>query len=285
MYSITHRGHTLTWEEHSQGEHTLIFIHGYSANRSFWKRDVARMARYGRCVSLDLPGHYPAITPLSYHSLDQELLLDLELNAISEIADGKPVTIVGHSTGGMVALAAAVMIPATVARVIAISPVIWGPLGGFLGLFQRWLRLPGGYPLYWLAYRMSQLSLRAIKWGIGQGYSGDAAAYRHNPIAEAGVNAWHPDYCRLQIANLAILLGALETCDIRPLVPQIARPALVVAGVRDPVVPIAQARWLSSQLSAASVLEVPRAGHLPHWEGADLVDQTIDDWLAAHPLT
>ncbi len=281
MPSIIHRGHTLTWEQHSPGEHTLIFIHGYSANRASWARELARLARHGRCVSLDLPGHYPAVAPPGYHSLSQDELLDLELRAISEIAGGDRVTVVGHSTGGLVALAAAAMLPETVARVIAISPVVWGPLAGVLGLYQRQLRLPGGYELYWLSYWASQLSLPYIQWCIGQFYSGDPAAYRRNPLAAAAASVWYPDYCRSDIGSFAALLRALERCDIRPLAARIARPALVVVGARDPVVPVAQARWLAANLPCATLLEIPTAGHLPHWEAAEQVDQAIDAWLAA----
>ncbi|MEI7772414.1 MAG: alpha/beta hydrolase [Chloroflexales bacterium] len=285
MQRITHRGHTLTWEEHSQGEHTLIFINGYSANRTIWAREVARMTHLGRCVSLDLPGHYPAVAPPGYRSLSQELLLDLELRAITAIAAGGRVTLVGHSTGGMVALAAAATIPATVARVVAITPVIWGPLAGFLGLSQHQLKLPGGYGLYWLSYRLTQLLPGYMQWGIGHFYSGDAAAYRHNPAAAQTLAAWHPAYRRSRIHSFAALLRALERCDIRPLAPRVACPTLVIAGARDPVVPVDQSRWLAASLPRATLLEIPAAGHLPHWEAAAQVDRAIDGWLAAHPTS
>jgi pimeloyl-ACP methyl ester carboxylesterase len=279
MRSITHRGHTLTWEEHSQGEHTLIFINGYSANRSIWARELARMAPHGRCVSLDLPGHYPAVAPPGYRSLAQDELLDLELRAIREIASGGRATLVGHSTGGMVALAAAAMLPESVARVVAISPVAWGPLSGFLGQYQRLFALPGAYGFYWLNYRLTQLLPGYMQWGIGQYYSGDPAAYRRNPVAAKAVDAWHATYRRSDIRSFAVLLRALQRCDIRPLAPRITCPALVIAGARDPVVPIAQARWLAANLPRATLFEIPTAGHMPHWEAAEQVDQSIDEWL------
>lgn len=281
MERITQRGHTLTWEEHSPGEHTLIFVNGYSANRSIWGREVARMARHGRCVTLDLPGHYPATPPPGYRTLSQDALIDLELGAIRAIAAGRPVTVVGHSTGGLVALAAAALLPALVSRVVAIAPVVWGPLSGFLGLYQRQLTIPGGYGLYWLNYRASQLSPRYVQWGIGRFYSGDPAAYARNSLAAEIVRGWHPFYRRSQIASFAALLKALEGCDIRPLVPQISCPTLVIAGARDPVVPVAQARWLAQNLARAELLEIPAAGHMVHWEAAAQVDAAVDGWLEA----
>ncbi|MEI8167322.1 MAG: alpha/beta fold hydrolase [Chloroflexales bacterium] len=107
MHTFTHAGHTLTWEEHSPGEHTLIFIHGYSANRTIWLREVRRLACLGRCVTLDLPGHYPAQPPHGYAKLTQEELLDLETRAVKAIIGAGTCTLIGHSTGGLVALGVA----------------------------------------------------------------------------------------------------------------------------------------------------------------------------------
>lgn len=284
MPSMTHCGHTLTWEEHGQGDHTLIFIHGYSANRASWTSEVTRMARYGRCVSLDLPGHYPATTPSGYRDLSQDLLLDMELRAITAIAAGGKVTLVGHSTGGLVALAAAAMLPETVVRVIALSPVVWGPLTGVLGRFHRLLAIPGGYGFYWLNYLGTQISLPYIQWCVGQYYSGDPAAYRRNVVAATAAKIWHPDYRHARIRNFAILLCMLEHCDIRPLAPRISCPALVISGTRDPVVPITQARWLAAHSAGVTLYEVPTAGHIAHWEAPEQVHQCIDRWLEAHPL-
>ncbi len=237
------------------------------------------MAQYGRCVTLDLPGHYPAQVPPDYAELSQEMLFDLELRAIREIANGQPVTLIGHSTGGMVALALAAMQPDLVQRVVAISPVVWGPLSGFLGLYQRQMWLLGGYAFYWLNYRATQRSLPYIKWGIGQFYSGDPAAYRRNPIAHAAIEHWHQDYQHSSIRNFAILLKLLERCDIRPLLSNIHCPLLIVAGQRDPVVPIRQAHWLHQQVTGSELLEVAEAGHLPHWEAAERVDAAIRAWM------
>jgi pimeloyl-ACP methyl ester carboxylesterase len=281
MPNITHRGHTLTWEEHSQGEHTLIFVNGYSANRTIWVREVARMAHLGRCVSLDLPGHYPAIAPPDYRSLSQDDLLDLELRAIREIAADGRVTVIGHSTGGMVALAAAALLPATVSRVVALSPVVWGPLTGILGQYQRLFAIPGSYGFYWLNYRLTQLLPDYMQWGIGQFYSGDAAAYRRNPVAANIVAVWSPTYRRSRLRSFAVLLRALKRCDIRPLAPHITCPTLVIAGTRDPVVPISQSRWLAQNLPCATLREIPTAGHLPHWEEPAQVDREIDGWLSS----
>jgi pimeloyl-ACP methyl ester carboxylesterase len=278
MQTISAYGHTLSWEAHSVGERTLIFIHGYSGNRAIWNSEVVRLADLGRCVTLDLPGHFPAVAPAAYGALSQEALLTLEFAAIRQIVGAGRATLIGHSTGGLVALAAAALLPAQVERVVAIAPVVWGPLSGALGFYQ-WALRRGGYPLYWLNYRLTQYSLRFIQAGIGLAYSGDARAYLRNSMAAAIVRAWHPTYQRNEIRNFAVLLRLLETCDIRPLAAQITQPVLVISGGRDAVVPPEQARWLAANVPTAHLLELPEAGHVVHWEAADLVEANIRNWL------
>jgi pimeloyl-ACP methyl ester carboxylesterase len=278
MHTIHAYGHTLSWEEHSVGERTLIFIHGYSGNRAIWNREVMRLADLGRCVTLDLPGHYPATPPGTYRALSQETLLELEGAAIRQIVGAGRATLIGHSTGGLVALAAAALLSTQVERVVAIAPVVWGPLTGALGFFQRVLRR-GGYPLYWLNYWLTQQSLRFIQAGIGLAYSGNALAYIRNPTAAAIVRAWHPTYQRNRIRHFAVLLSLLERCDIRPLARHITQPVLLISGGRDAVVPIEQSRWLAAHLPRAHLLELPTAGHVVHWEAADVVEGAMRAWL------
>lgn len=281
---IHHAGHTLTWEEHSPGEHTLLFIHGYSANRVIWAREVAFFGHLGRCVTLDLPGHSPAQTPPGYRRLSQEELIGLELRAIEAIAGEGTCTIIGHSTGGLVALAAAARLPSRVRRVICLSPVVWGPLTGALGLYQRLLPLPGAYPAYWLNYWLSQRSYHYIQLGIAWAYSGNPRAYLRNPVAAEAVRRWHPVYARSPIRGLATLLMALRGCDIRADALRVRCPVLVVAGTADPVVPVEQARWLAEHLPDVELRALPGVGHLPQWEAAETVERVMLRWLAARPL-
>jgi pimeloyl-ACP methyl ester carboxylesterase len=282
---LHHAGHTLTWEEHSPGEHTLIFIHGYSANRSIWAREVVALRALGRCITLDLPGHFPAQAAPGYRHLAQAELLDLELRAIEAIVGEGTCTIIGHSTGGLVALAAAARLSERVRRVVCLSPVVWGPLTGVLGLYQRLLPLRGGYAAYWLNYWLTQRSRHYIQLMIGSAYSGNLRAYLRNPIAAEVVRHWHPTYARSSIHNLAPLLMALRTCDIRAEAVRVRCPVLVIAGVADPVVPVTQARWLAEHLPDVELRALPGVGHLPQWEATETVERVMQRWLAAHPVS
>jgi pimeloyl-ACP methyl ester carboxylesterase len=283
--SLSHAGHTLTWEEHSQGDHTFIFVNGYSANRTIWLRELGRLAHLGRCVTLDLPGHYPAQAPPGYCGLTQEELLELETRAVAAIVDEGACTLVGHSTGGLVALGVAARLPEQVRRVVSIGGVVWGPLTGALGLYQRLMGLPGNYGLYWLNYRLTQLSRHYIRHGIGAAYVGDRAAYRSSKIVDEILRGWHPTYRRSSIRSFYVLLAMLRCADVREQALRVRCPVLAIVGGADPVVPPACSRWLAANLPRATLLEVAGTGHMVHWEAPELVEAGLLSWLGANPPT
>lgn len=90
-------------------------------------------------------------------------------------------------------------------------------------------------------------------------------------LAEQG--APQPDALRSGLA----LLGKL---DLRPRVPAIRQPALIVTGQNDRVTSPAAARWLAETLPAARLVEIPRAGHAPFVSHHEEVATAVREFLA-----
>jgi len=281
MNTIQHTGHTLTWEEHNPGDHTLIFLHGYSASRRSWSQVLPHFAPLGRCVTLDLPGHFPAQAPDDYDCLTQEQLLDLETNAVQQICPTGSITLIGHSTGGLVALGVASRLPDQVTRVISVDGVVWGPLTGLLG-FAHFLLRRNLYPVFWALWRYTQLSPWAMMYGVSYYVHRQIDHYR-NPLAWQLCYESHPWYRQQRLMSLAALLRMLEVCDIRPLITDLPTPVLALTGDRDPVVPREQAQWLAHNLPRANLRIFGDTGHAPQIEMADDCLRIMLDWLQAHP--
>lgn len=282
MNAIQHAGHTLTWEEHSPGEHTFIFLNGYSASRKAWRSYLPHFAPLGRCVTLDLPGHYPAQAPDDYTCLTQDLLLDLETNAIRHISPIGSITLIGHSTGGLVALGVAARLPDQVKRVISIDGVVRGPLTGLLGLAHFLLR-HHLYPAFWALWRYTQIAPITMVHGVAF-YTHRQRAHWRNPVIWQLCRESHPWYRQQRLMSLAALLRMLEVCDIRPLIADLPMPVLAITGDRDPVVPREQAQWLAHHLPRANLRLFDRTGHAPQIEEADTCLRLMLDWLQEHPL-
>ena len=275
-------GHILTWEEHSPGDHTLLMVHGWSASRLWWWRLLAPLRDLGRCVTLDLPGHYPAQAPPDFQ-LTQAQLIDLETEAVRHICGGRPVTLIGHSTGGLVALGVAARLPGQVRRVICIDGVVWGPLSGVLGIAQ-WALARRLYPLFGASWGASQLAVWAMMAGLAL-YVADKAAHWRNPVAWEGCRLGWPWYRRTSLSNLAVVLRLLATCDIRPVAAALPAPVLTITGDSDPLVPPEQSRWLADHLPCADRVVLEKVGHMPHVEAPAALEKAIMSWLAEHPVT
>ncbi len=282
MQSVQHAGHILTWEEHSPGEHTLIFINGYSASRRVWMPYLPHFAPLGRCVTLDLPGHYPAQSPDNYNCLTQELLLDLETKAVQDICPTGSITLIGHSTGGLAALGVAARLPDQVKRVISIDSVVWGPLTGLLG-FAHFLLRNRLYPAFWMLWRYTQIAPATMMHGVSFYVRRKRAHWRDSDAWQLCRHA-HPWYIHQRMMSLAALLRMLEVCDIRPLIKDLPTPVLVLSGDHDPVVPRQQAQWLAHHLPHANLRLFEQTGHVPQIERADDCLRLILDWLQAHPV-
>lgn len=275
-------GHTLTWEEHSQGEHTFVLLHGYSASRRSWAWLLPQLSSLGRCVTLDLPGHFPAQAPSDYTTLTQDLLIDLETNAVRQICPGGSITLIGHSTGGLVALGIAAHLPDQVKRVISIDGVIWGPLTGLLGLAHFLLR-NRLYPVFWALWRYTQISPWAMVHGVSF-YVRQQTRHWRNPMVWQMCYEAHSWYRQQRLINLAALLRMLEVCDIRPLIKDLPTPVLALTGDRDPVVPRQQSQWVAHNLPRANLFLFGNTGHCPQIEEADDCLRLMLDWLQTHPV-
>lgn len=81
---------------------SLLFIHGWSCQRSYWQPQLDYFKKQNTVLALDLPGHgdSPGNNNGSITGFAQDTV-----TAISELAT--PVIIIGHSMGGAVALEAA----------------------------------------------------------------------------------------------------------------------------------------------------------------------------------
>src|ERR1700751_4014183 len=89
-------------------EHTVVFLHGLCLDRTSWDRQITHLRRrYGRSVrviSYDHRGHgRSAAAPINTYRIDQ--LADDLAQVLTALDVTGPLTLVGHSMGGMTALA------------------------------------------------------------------------------------------------------------------------------------------------------------------------------------
>lgn len=108
-------GVEISYDIRGKGDITLVFIHGWAADRSFWREQLDAFAGEYRVVSLDLAGHGQSKADRTAWSVTS---LAGDVEAVVKKLDLNNVMLVGHSLGGLVALEAARLMPGRVLAVI-----------------------------------------------------------------------------------------------------------------------------------------------------------------------
>jgi len=99
----------------------LLFVHGWTCNRRFWRRQVPAFSRRQRVVAVDLRGHGRSQAP--HQDYTMEAFADDLAWLVGELGLARPV-VVGHSMGGLIALTMAFRHPQALrAAVMVDSPL------------------------------------------------------------------------------------------------------------------------------------------------------------------
>lgn len=105
----------IAWREYGRGEPAIVLIHGWAANSSIWREQLAPLARRHTVVTVDLGGAGASGTNRQTWSLANFA------QDVAAVAAGLPhahIILVGAGLGGPVALEAAPLIGARVSGII-----------------------------------------------------------------------------------------------------------------------------------------------------------------------
>jgi pimeloyl-ACP methyl ester carboxylesterase len=111
-------GNAMPYSVAGDGAVTVLLVHCWMGDRSFWSAQLPELARLYRTVAIDLPGHgqagasREAWTVAAYGEDVAGLILGLGLSRV---------VLVGHSMGGPVALRAAALAPGRVLGIVALD--------------------------------------------------------------------------------------------------------------------------------------------------------------------
>ncbi|MDX1480514.1 MAG: alpha/beta hydrolase [Woeseiaceae bacterium] len=115
---ISTGGVQIHYDDHGSGPTTLVLVHGWSCDRSYWSEQVEPLSRHYRVVTLDLGGHgqsglgRPEWTIASFGQDVAAVIDALQLDSV---------VLVGHSMGGDVIFQAARLRPEKVRALIMLD--------------------------------------------------------------------------------------------------------------------------------------------------------------------
>lgn len=261
----------------------VILLHGITSSISFWEVNPARyILDIGPCYAVSLPAHFPAVAPGNFKNtlLPAETLVALLEKAIRQIAGEKTVTVIGHSTGGFLALALAAYKPELVRRAVAVSGFARGRWTGVLGSYQRAVKLGWlGEAFFKFMYHMTMLTPATYRWAL-RFYAADPHALYNHPDIDEGVERGYPYFCRLALDDMIRYFKDMPQIDITAKLTNIQAKTLIITGDCDPIVPPSQSYEIARLITGAKLTVTKGAGHLPFLERSVEYNQSLSDWLA-----
>ncbi len=110
-------GVDIRYETDGSGSPPIVFVHGWSCDRTYWRPQMEHFAKSNRVVAVDLAGHGESGTGRKEWTM---AAFGADVRAVLEALDLRGAVLVGHSMGGPVILEAARL---SADRVAALVPV------------------------------------------------------------------------------------------------------------------------------------------------------------------
>ncbi len=281
-------GQVVEWEALGEGE-PLVWIEGGPGLPAHLARaDVVPVLDRFRCHLVNAPGCGRTSPPRRRSDYDLEGHVAF-WEAVRRALGLGPVTLMGHSWGGLVGPAWAAMHPEAVRRLIVVAGLAGNgsvdPAAADAEQ-QRALDRLRDRPWFDGAYA-------AYRIAVGREHPTepqDVATFRAELpfyFAEPDSDLAREHIARLRremrinedVNDLWFRRGGWLDADYRPLLGAISCPTLVIVGEHDWMCGPTWGRPLAAAIPTARLAVLPGQGHLPQYEAPDLFRSTIDEWL------
>jgi pimeloyl-ACP methyl ester carboxylesterase len=260
----------------------VIFLHGVTASiRSWTSHQPSYLCDCLTWYSLSLPGHYPGKFADDFTAKDfnADTLAEITASAIRGLTGGEPAILVGHSTGGFMALNVARYAPDLVHSVASISGFGWGKWRGFIGLNQRMFRRGILGDLMFNAEWMTASSIRGVYRNAQRLGIVDEEELYDDPLLAQLLSRTHRDFRRHDREAMAYYFRYMPDIDITDQLDKIKVPVMVMTGSDDPFVDPDQSEQIANATNSEDYYILKGLGHFPMLEWREVYDEFLSRWL------
>ncbi len=220
----------------------LVFIHGWLGSWRYWVPTMEELSARQRTYALDLWGFGDSDKPGTIYSIDAYVKLIRDF--LDKLGVVHP-TLVGHGLGGIVALKFAAENEGWVDQVMGVSVPLVGDavhrnLSGFSG---------NGNALAKLASRRAKFS--EVEMEVG----------------------------KTDVTAVTQSINAAIQSDLRPILPPLTIPALLVYGGNDPFIKPAEGEWLRFCDDNVRAISIDSAQHFPMLEEQNKFNRLLKQFL------
>jgi proline iminopeptidase len=280
-------GRTVEWEAVGHGEPLLWIEGGPGFPAHLARPDVALIADRFRCYLVNAPGCGRTSPPrdLTGYGLEDHVHFFEDVRLALGLP---PVTVMGHSWGGLVGVSYAATLPAAVRRLIVID--------GYLGDASV-------DPAEASAERERAFDrIRDRDWFAAAlaGFGGDLTGVTEAELCARFSPCWplyfadpESEAARYQIErirrevrwNMDVLRAwdPEPPTDLRPVLGRITSPTLVIVGQHDFICGPTFNRPIAAGIPDAEYREIAGVGHLPQYEAPQEFRLILSEWLKRGP--
>lgn len=241
-----------------------LFIHGNLASNRWWepareefKRRYGANRQPGHMVMMEWLGCGDSSGPQNQEDLDMRNL-GHDLVQLVRGVGLSDVNLVGHSTGGLIALCAILEAPELFRRVVLLDSVSASGLSFDQSMYDAFTKMSQD-KVFCDQIMASTIHNVNLKDPLIQGLMDDA--FRVHP------RIWHgiPD--------------SLKTINIFRELKKIPHPVLVLHGEHDQLLPMKESQTMAAELPKGQFLEIKGQGHCCNVENPSLFVDLVDDFL------
>lgn len=257
----------------------LLFLHGFGSALTQWQENLLPLSRSHPVYALDLIGFGGSEKAATHYSINfwVEQVYDFWRTFI-----GRPIVLVGHSLGALVALTVAVTHPEMVQNLVLLTlpaarqELLTGRLQAWVGEIERLFTTDLFARLVFYLIRRPSIIRTVLR----------AVYVNKERVTDELVHSFlQPGFDRGAVQALSRLTQARTRSDFarrtKDLLAEVQIPILLLWGLNDRVIPLTWGRQLPAFNSQLKLVEIPDAGHCPYDECADCVNAEILSWLAA----
>jgi pimeloyl-ACP methyl ester carboxylesterase len=239
----------------------LLFVHGLGDSSHSFLQPISRLSADFRCIAYDQPSGYRDGARLRRYGHDH---LVADVWALLDHLGLRQSYILGSSFGATIALKAMHAHPERLPRGILQGGLVYRPLRRAERLLSYWGRfLPGkmaGVPL------REKILLKSVGTTLKETFP-DTWEHFLDCTGRARLAA---------VANQACMLHRL---DLRPILPAIRQPVLLICGDQDRVVPRPHEEMLLQGLPNAGRIVLSGCGHIPSYTHPEILAEVVRQFL------
>lgn len=269
--------------------HTLVLMHGKNFCAATWETSIKALSAAGyRVIAPDQIGFCTSSKPEQYQYSFQQLAINT--HALLDKLGIKQASILGHSTGGMLATRYALLYPEQTERLMLVNPIgleDWKALGVPYRSVDDWfarevkLTADGIREYERKTYYAGRWKPEYDRWvsmlaGLNQGAGHNVVAWNSALIYDMiFTQPVYYEFGQLKVPTL-LLIGTADTTAIGS---DIA-PAAVKAKLGHYEV---LGKQVAQMIRGAILVEFPGLGHAPQMEQPEAFHQALLSWLSKPP--